>query len=54
MHRIFVIFGNNLNGIWDSYHGTNVGACSPKASFITMGTSLSRMPHAKPAPGGFG
>jgi hypothetical protein len=23
---VFVIFGNNLNGFWDFYHGTNVGA----------------------------
>jgi hypothetical protein len=23
---VFVIFGKNLNGFWDFYHGTNVGA----------------------------
>jgi hypothetical protein len=26
-----VIFGNNLNGFWDFYHGNNVGVGSPKA-----------------------
>jgi hypothetical protein len=41
MHKIFVIFGNNLNGISDSYNDTKVGAGEPKASFITMGISLS-------------
>ncbi len=25
-HGIFVQFRNNLNGFWDFYHGTNVGA----------------------------
>jgi hypothetical protein len=25
------MFRNELNGLWDFYHGTNVGAGSPKA-----------------------
>jgi hypothetical protein len=32
---MFAIFRNNLNEIWDFYHGTNMGAGSPKA---VMGT----------------
>jgi hypothetical protein len=27
---IFLIFRNNLNGLWDFYHGTKVGAGSLK------------------------
>ncbi len=36
--EVFVIFGNNLNGFWDFYHGTNVGAGagSPKASKLPI------------------
>jgi hypothetical protein len=32
---MFAIFRNNLNEIWDFYHGTNMAAGSPKA---VMGT----------------
>jgi hypothetical protein len=28
---MFVMFRNELNGLWDFYHGTNMGAGSPKA-----------------------
>jgi hypothetical protein len=33
---IFVIFKDNLNGIWDFYHGTNVGEkeFNPKCCFV--------------------
>jgi hypothetical protein len=32
--KIFVIFRNNLNGFLDFYHGTNVDAGEPKASYL--------------------
>jgi catabolite regulation protein CreA len=29
--EVFIIFRNNLNEFWYFYHGTNMGAGSPKA-----------------------
>ncbi len=33
---LFIIFRNNLNGFRDFYHGTNMGASSPKALLGTI------------------
>ncbi len=33
---MFVIFRNNLNGFLDFYHGTNVDAGEPKASYLLL------------------
>jgi hypothetical protein len=32
LRGILVVLKNNLNGFWDFYHVTKVGACSPKVS----------------------
>jgi hypothetical protein len=42
-----MIFRNNLNGFWDFYHGTTVGAGSPKE--IPYGIMYCEKPYVKSA-----
>jgi hypothetical protein len=41
-HAIFLIFRNDLNGIWDFYHGTNRGTGSPKSFQLQLVVPESR------------
>jgi len=47
---MFVIFRNNLNGFWDFYHGTNVGAgftlCPICSSHWTL-SAITRGKHSR-------
>ncbi len=45
-------FRNNLNGFWDFFHGTNVGAGSPKAipTWVTLGKLFAQLRRIERSP----